>query len=730
MINMKNDKGITLIALVITIVVLMILTVSVGASLIKTNDLKAFYKVKEDIILLSREVESYYLDNEVLPIVDNTNYSAFVTTINSKNSLDRNPNDNDVYYKINISGLKNYVSTHDGYTIKINNPDDTYLVNEKTHTIYYSKGIKLKGSWHFTAFDGLSDGSFAVDYYTQNDVPKIPVVTFESNRSNKSYARIGDTLTLKMIRNNSSITPNAKINGTQVTINWNGNIGTATYTVPNNITLNDNDLIEFKIYMVSEDEAGVITSPTFTTGVFYEKYQIVNPPELTDGMIPIKFVYTNQQQTEGNWVICSSSDPDWYDYRAKRWANVMLSDGTYNTSTAVGTTVADNDLGSMFVWIPRYAYSITKFRQEIDIEENQTNRNNGVTITNVVFMDGATNRDVDRKLYDADYDMDYVLNNNLTQTPMIVHPAFTFGDQELTGFWVAKFEASMAEENLETNANNNVTNKTIKVLPGKESWRYIQIGNMFITSLNMKNNSIYGLTSSDSHMMKNSEWGAVAYLSVSQYGMAPKRNTNATQTDSKWYAYTGGTNYKTNTEQSTTGNITGIYDLNGGAWEYVAGFYNGGNGYLTNNGGTTIFNSNKTLKTEYEKYWDKYEVGDLERAQTAADNDAKKAVADERYNGLKNIKGNAMYEVIKGYYYIGKNSNNQDAWIASDSSLGGTEYYNGDVTYMFNSFVPFLFRGGYWNIGSASGVFCSYAYSGVAFYGGGFRPTLVVTPAE
>ena len=98
----------------------------------------------------------------------------------------------------------------------------------------------------------------------------------------------------------------------------------------------------------------------------------------------------------------------------------------------------------------------------------------GLKITNVVFMDGATNRDVDRKLYDADYDMDYVLNNNLTQTPMIVHPAFTFGDQELTGFWVAKFEASMAEENLETTENNNVTNKTIKVLPGKESWRYIQ----------------------------------------------------------------------------------------------------------------------------------------------------------------------------------------------------------------------------------------------------------------
>ena len=455
----------------------------------------------------------------------------------------------------------------------------------------------------------------------------------------------------------------------------------------------------------------------------YNTLEDVNKPKLDSGMIPIRY-------NGENWVICSENDPNWYNYETKNWANVMLSD-TDLEDTSVGTIVPENKLGSMFVWIPRYAYSITRFRETIDVEETEANR--GTALTDVTFLVGTTSYDKDGTRYAKDYDIDEVIDeknqagaNEHISTPKIVHPAFTFGGQELSGLWVAKFEASMAEENLETKANNNVTNKTIKVLPGKESWRYIQIGNIFINSINMKNNSIYGLTSSDSHMMKNSEWGAVAYLSVSQYGMAPKRNTNATQTDSKWYAYTGGTNYKTNTEQSTTGNITGIYDLNGGAWEYVAGFYNGGNGYLTNNGGTTIFNSNKTLKTEYEKYWDKYEVGDLERAQTAADNDAKKAVADERYNGLKNIKGNAMYEVIKGYYYIGKNSNNQDAWIASDSTLGGTGYYNGDVTYMFNSFIPFLKRGGDWGSGSGSGVFCSSTYYGSAHNYYGFRPVLAL----
>ena len=71
---------------------------------------------------------------------------------------------------------------------------------------------------------------------------------------------------------------------------------------------------------------------------------------------------------------------------------------------------------------------------------------------------------------------------------MIVHPGFNFGDEEIEGIWVAKFEASMAEENLNTEANNNVTDKTIRILPNKESWRYIQEGNILKVCLNMKEN--------------------------------------------------------------------------------------------------------------------------------------------------------------------------------------------------------------------------------------------------
>ena len=81
-----------------------------------------------------------------------------------------------------------------------------------------------------------------------------------------------------------------------------------------------------------------------------------------------------------------------------------------------------------------------------------------------------------------------------------------------------------------------------------------------------------GVSSADSHMMKNIEWGAVAYLKQSNYGLGI---TDITINNNSSY-YTGGgsgSSYKTNTGQSTTGNITGVYDMSGGAIEYVMGNY-------------------------------------------------------------------------------------------------------------------------------------------------------------
>ena len=75
------------------------------------------------------------------------------------------------------------------------------------------------------------------------------------------------------------------------------------------------------------------------TGGGYNTEKKVNAPRLTAGMTPIKF--TEPSSTEkGTVVETTSEDADWYDYEAKNWANAQTEDG------------------SMWVWIPRFAYRV------------------------------------------------------------------------------------------------------------------------------------------------------------------------------------------------------------------------------------------------------------------------------------------------------------------------------------------------------------------------------------
>ena len=79
----------------------------------------------------------------------------------------------------------------------------------------------------------------------------------------------------------------------------------------------------------------------------------VNTPNLGEGMTAIKWDETANGGA-GDWVETDGSDPDWYDYSAKKWANAKTADG------------------SMWVWIPRYAYKITYYTDENKAIESST----------------------------------------------------------------------------------------------------------------------------------------------------------------------------------------------------------------------------------------------------------------------------------------------------------------------------------------------------------------------
>ena len=144
--------------------------------------------------------------------------------------------------------------------------------------------------------------------------------------------------------------------------------------------------------------------------------------------------------------------------------------------------------------------------------------------------------------------------------------------------------------------------------------------------------------------------------------------------------YTGENNYVSNVEQSTIGNVYGIYDMSGGAWEYtVAG--------LTANV-TSIFGS---ITGFAEKYVNRYNGSSSDRT--------------ENYNANSGKYGDAVYET-------------------SNSASPETGSWNSRCANFVSSSDPFFARGGDYLISRAAGT-CAFSCSG-PYYSIGFRPTLVV----
>ena len=176
------------------------------------------------------------------------------------------------------------------------------------------------------------------------------------------------------------------------------------------------------------------------------------------------------------------------------------------------------------------------------------------------------------------------------------------------------------------------------------------------------------------HAMKNDEWAAVAYLSQSAYGKLG--NVNFTDADKEVYInrcqnktgcsigsfygsygcpytyddnmrYADGTSGK-GVGASTTGTIYGIYDMNGGYWEYVMGNYN-------DTVGSSGFSSPLTLDS---KYYNKYASSNI---LTACNGGECLSHALSKTSGWYGDNMSMIMETrpwsIRGGYYGATNSN-------------------------------------------------------------------------
>ena len=314
---------------------------------------------------------------------------------------------------------------------------------------------------------------------------------------------------------------------------------------------------------------------------FKERYQeeILNEadPVLQNDLIPVTI------DNDGT-VKKADLGRKWYSYTDKEWANaVLLLDNTVYYEP--GETIPEEAIESYFVWIPKYRYQLWDLGEYDELTTIDTTKVHEIPI---IFGDYNTSDSVEGECTTP---MESGATGNCEVGDYMTHPAFL--SIPSTGFWVGKFETGYKGATTTEEAQvNEIDSAKVIIKPNAYSWRGIQVANAFYTSYNYQKNL-------DSHMMKNTEWGAVAYLQHSKYGSALNLRANNNVNFVTGYGNTTdftcfytGLNEDCNRVESvlpgvngnfsksyatsdgvlanTTGNISGVYDMSGGAWEYVS----------------------------------------------------------------------------------------------------------------------------------------------------------------
>ena len=287
-----------------------------------------------------------------------------------------------------------------------------------------------------------------------------------------------------------------------------------------------------------------------------DKCVIVNPykEEILNGTYPVldeKMIAITY--TEAGIPKVADESSEWYSYASRKWANAVVLVNNPSKTYNVGDEIEESDIAAYFVWIPRYEYTL-KGNFGVNGESKTNPGYVDIRFTNVSEESNGT--------------ASYTEGN---PTNYRTQDAFKFGEENLSGIWVGKFETT-----------GTADNPTIK--PGITSLRSQNVSTQFETAKKIGINNSLSLETS---MMKNSEWNAVAILSQSIYGRCPSDSTcpEVSINNSSSYitgssggsstASSSNTVYAYNTSEgqtaSTTMNVTGVYDMNGGAAEWVMG---------------------------------------------------------------------------------------------------------------------------------------------------------------
>lgn len=188
----RNQKGISLIALSITVIVLVIITNIVVYNLQDNLGIERLRNMQNDIENLRDKIDLYYLQYGTIPIVK-PYYNNQTKLAQMKDLM--GVNDTGDFYVIDLSALENLTLTYgedyryisnDLNSEKINSLEDIYIINESSHNVFYAKGITVDDVTYYTDYTTNDEGYIDTESIEIKYVDGIKIPNGYKYKSNNS----------------------------------------------------------------------------------------------------------------------------------------------------------------------------------------------------------------------------------------------------------------------------------------------------------------------------------------------------------------------------------------------------------------------------------------------------------------------------------------------------------------------------------------------------------------
>ena len=370
MMKLKNNRGVTLVILTITVTVLLIVTSITIYNATNHLAIRNLNHLYADLDSIGTKVSDYYLTNHSLPVYyDNAYFDTkeqlkTLFKANGGTGEEINPNDDGPYYVLNLSRLENltlnFGRTYENWTDNSSYQDnqDLYIINGVTHQIYYPQGITYRDTVYFT----MDLGDEIVNKIETASLPD--GVTLTINESNKNTIS-GETKV--MVQANITLDFNDNYTTENLQYGWRaaGDTSDITYS---KFTLDENnsatlisklleDQEEYDLYIKVYDKNGyehIIEQP-ITLEIIDNSQSLVlglvddlgtrstiylygNSDQITSGEITITMP-DNSTKT-----ITATSDNTEISDEANYATYTVTQNGTYTFSATNGTTTTETKI--------------------------------------------------------------------------------------------------------------------------------------------------------------------------------------------------------------------------------------------------------------------------------------------------------------------------------------------------------------------------------------------------